>query len=518
MPGMIPYADITRESDRRWTTRLLERLTAPDLPDDELDQLADALRMVVGPSSAPVLERLVVNTARPERIRRVAGFTLWNAAYFVVEPAPATLRQWWAEGDPLLRRHALLCMNGRLCPDIILQVAADPTHPLHADAIGGLTFDFERPEHQALKLAALSHSDPKVRAAAANALLFDEPVAAEEALIRVTQDPVEEVAVEAMNALEYYPSRRVIRCLHGLLSHPGVKHREQARESLEGIRGAILVCLCCRGPQVAQHIREWLRPVWDLLAFTDEELEPEEVGGYQRPLAVKSLLPLEELLALLAEAEASPQILQDELTKNDWLLYSEAERARLRPVLRAHPDPLVREEAAICSVVWQDVGGLIGLVQDSDFGVRKSAMYWLGQVPATPGVAELAWEHLHRPDTLGTHATETLATFVRHADRAVAVPRLAALAADRDQHERLRDAAVDHLRNLGATEELSSLYGVLREPPAVTWALHIGMLAAVADLRLPPPDVNHLREVDNLHLQEALAALSAGQDPGPRER
>ena len=43
------------------------------------------------------------------------------------------------------------------------------------------------------------------------------------------------------------------------------------------------------------------------------------------------------------------------------------------------------------------------------------------QFPPTPGIAEFAWDHLHRHDTLGVHATETLDTFVRHADPAEAV-------------------------------------------------------------------------------------------------
>ena len=54
---------------------------------------------------------------------------------------------------------------------------------------------------------------------------------------------------------------------------------------------------------------------------------------------------------------------------------------------------------------------------------------------------------------------------------------------------------------------MGQLAGLLLEPPAVTWALHIALLDAIADLGLPTPDIGHLREVDNLHVQEAVARL-----------
>jgi hypothetical protein len=130
-------------------------------------------------------------------------------------------------------------------------------------------------------------------------------------------------------------------------------------------------------------------------------------------------------------------------------------------------------------------------------------MYRLGQVPPTPGVADLAWDHLYRPDALGLHATETLDTFVKHADAADAVRRLGWVAGDHGWGESLRVAAVNHLAKLGACEEISQLAGLLLEPPEVTWALHIALLEA----GLPRPDIRHLREVDNLHMQVAVAGL-----------
>jgi hypothetical protein len=43
-----------------------------------------------------------------------------------------------------LRRHALSCTWAARCPDVVLAVAADPSHELHGLAIGTIAFDFGR--------------------------------------------------------------------------------------------------------------------------------------------------------------------------------------------------------------------------------------------------------------------------------------------------------------------------------------------------------------------------------------
>jgi len=505
---MIPYSEIAETADRRWTVRLMEQLVAPDLPAGELDDLVGALQAVSDPRSVGPLEAILVDPARPAPVREAAGSVLSGMEYLTVDVPEERLRQWWREGDPILRRHALACMDAVDCPDIVLRIAADPAHESHADAIGWMMFFFDLPEHEQLKINALSHPDPKVRSAAACVLLWDEPVASELPLMQATRDPVPEVVAEAANTLKYYPSLQVIRRLHELLEHADAKVREEATESCQSIRHELLVSLCRRDCRAADHVGRWLRPVWDLLAFRDEELRPD---AEEAPLARRQepgeVMPVADLLALLADPDTSPRLLGDRLWSLHWQAYEEGERRRLRPVLLAHPDPLVRDRAARAFAVWQDADALRELFRDIDFDVRKMATYHLGQLPPTPGVADLAWEHLQRHDTLGTHATETLATFVRHADRAVAVQRLGWIAGDHGRHETLRVAAVDHLADLGATEEVRQLGGLLLEPPAVTWALHIGLLDAIMDLGLPSPALGHLREIDNLHVQAAVARI-----------
>jgi HEAT repeat protein len=505
---MISYHQITDAADRRWTLRLLEQLSAPDLPDDELDGLVGALQAVSDPRSFDPLEAVVCDTARPAPVRHAAGSALRSLHHVAVDLPADKLRRWWREGDAVLRRIALLFMDDIHCPDILAGVAGDPMHPLQADALGRMDFGFNLPHQEAIKIAGLSHPDPQVRAAAACVLLWDEPVAAEPPLLQATHDLVPEAAAEAANTLQYYPSVRVLHRLHELLSHADDHVRAEAADSFASIRSGILVCLRGRDRRAADHIRRWLRPVWDLLAIRDEELAPNEEDRRflerQEPPAV---LPMADLLALLGDADASPVVLGDRLRSNGWSGYAEVERGRLRPVLLTHPDPLVREQATWAFATWRDARGLLDLLADANFCVRKSAMYNLGRLPPTPGLGDVAWNHLHRHDAVGTHATEILDTFVRHADPADAIRRLGWMAGDHGRREELRAAAVHHLVGLGAASAVGQLAGLLREPPEVSWALHLALLEAVAELGLPTPGLGRLGDVDHLDLQAALARV-----------
>jgi hypothetical protein len=162
---------------------------------------------------------------------------------------------------------------------------------------------------------------------------------------------------------------------------------------------------------------------------------------------------------------------------------------------------------------WGDAAELLSLLGDADFGVRKSAMYRLGLLPPDRRIAVVAWDHLNRSDVFGVHATETLGTFVAHADPAEAIPRLASVAADRTRPENLRAAAVRDLNLLDAADAVRGLCPLLAEPPAVTWALQIAVLDAVADLGIAVC-VGPLADVDRLDVQVALAR--AGREPWPR--
>jgi hypothetical protein len=193
------------------------------------------------------------------------------------------------------------------------------------------------------------------------------------------------VAAGAVATLQYYPTTRVIRCLHGLLGHPADRVREAARGSLDDIRHECLLGVPNRDPRAAGRVRYWLAPVWNLLAFTPDELSPPGSKPYIPPATQKTRPPiLSEMLRLLADPDTSPKVLEENLWAAGWDLYPAADRLRLRPVLLNHDDPLVRERAAVPLQEWADADGLLALAGDPDFGVRKSAFYRLGLLPAAP--------------------------------------------------------------------------------------------------------------------------------------
>jgi hypothetical protein len=125
-PPLVPYADVTETADRRWTSRLLDRLVAPSLPDEEMEDLVGALQAASDPRTVGPLEAIVCDAARPADVRRAASSALRGLPYLVPDVPDAKLRRWWREGDTVLRRHALLSMDGIDCPDMVLWVAQEP--------------------------------------------------------------------------------------------------------------------------------------------------------------------------------------------------------------------------------------------------------------------------------------------------------------------------------------------------------------------------------------------------------
>src|SRR5512145_1957431 len=104
---MIPYDDIIETGDRRWTLRLLERLTAPELTDDEREKVIRALQIASDPRSIGPLEGSLTDRDVPRMVRRAAGRVLRGLFYVAPDQQPDQLRRWWTSEDEILRRHAL---------------------------------------------------------------------------------------------------------------------------------------------------------------------------------------------------------------------------------------------------------------------------------------------------------------------------------------------------------------------------------------------------------------------------
>jgi hypothetical protein len=291
--------------------------------------------------------------------------------------------------------------------DLVVPVAQNQDHTNYRDAINALEFGFELPEYQALKIAALSHADPDVRETGANVLLWDEPLAAFESLLELTEDSVPAVAETACNTLKYYPTQHVYDRMKGVAAeHADPKVRAQAEDSLYEIRWGLLRAIDddVRRP----YLRRWLAPLWDELEVTPEEMMPPERGepSQRKPTLHASASEVE---AFLDNLDTSPQAISHFYYEQDWLAIAETERSHLVDRFVTHPDHTTRESVTIALEQWQHVDGLVTLFHDPNFLVRKSATYHLSQLQTSlREVAAMLWDHLGEPDAWGTHSYETL--------------------------------------------------------------------------------------------------------------
>lgn len=401
--------------------------------------------------------------------------------------------------------------------DIVEPVARDPAHPLHGEAIAAMMFDFSEPRFLEPRIAALGHLDPGVRKIAADALVYDEPLAAEAPLLRAAGDAVVEVAVAALQTLVYYPSQRCLIGVVALCNHPDETVRAAVAGCAAQLReGSFRSALDGASHAERRFLLAWMAPVRHLLDLPGEGDAPASPAAAQTQRlapdagpAARDGLAVDELIALYAELDG-PWAEKKRWFRDRFLAArGAADRGHLVPFLTGHPDPWIRDGAAEVLAAWDERDALLGLTRDPAFTVRKSAMYWLGQLSPDRPLAARAWEHLADPATTGTHASETLATWVRHAPTEESIPRLVALARG-DAREQVRYTAARSLAGLHARPAIEVLIPLLAEPPEVTWALHLALLDACWRLRLRPGRCDALRDADSVDLQLALARCLTG--------
>lgn len=494
----IPHDRIRAQQDRSWTPVLVERLR--DAAGVERLELARTLCVVHDPRAVDLLTALVSDRDASVDAREAAGEILRDE---FDAPSDATLRRWWREGDRTLREHALRSMDHTQA-DLVLAVAANPRDPLYGAAIRTMSFGFEAPAHQQLKIAALSHVDAEVRFDAARTLLWDEPCAAEEPLIVRLDDLDGQVAIAAAEALAYYRTRRSLRELSSrpyLLADAVTGAAELAEAFVEMLRPL---------PAPAQlHLRRWLLPVEDLLIDALDTVDDEVLPPPRPPTPVLAeVVDVDRLVAALASVDgpwaatrAQVQNLRPELVSPD-------DRPALARAVLEHGDNEVRFAGAAWLAMWGDAHGLLALLRDPSFLVRKAAAYGMAALPPDPALAPVLRAHLDDPGTTGAHARETLKSYVTHAERGDAIATLTGLVHD-DERESVVHEAVHALIELEAGAALATLMRKLAEPPQVTWAVHVALLVAARRFGLAPVHRAALAEVDQLDVQVALALLDA---------
>lgn len=491
----IPHERIRDLRDRSWTATLIEALYGGD--DDERVEIAETLGVLADPRAVPGLTAIVVASAATPALREVAGALL---RHHHDAPPVHVVHSWWQQGDRVLRRHALRSMPDESSE--VLAVASDPRHPLHADAIAELMFGYEEPAHQQLKVAALGHLDPRVRLAAADALLWDEPRAAEAALVSALDDRAVEVALAARATLVYYDSRHVLRALSTVAPPTGAEHfAATARSSFTDV-------VRSRSRAVQRQLAPWLRPILDLLdddedRDDDDDATDDDGAGSDRPEAPGA----DEILALLEVVDGPWALPRAQLGLVDPMTVAADARAAIAERAAGHPDSDVRALTADWLAAWRDEPRLRELLDDDAFLVRKAAAYAYAALPPDPALAAGLLAHLERRGVASTHARETLRSFAVHArpDELLPILRDLALA---DRRESVRDTAIGLLVERSARDVLAPMMIGLAAPPRVTWAVHVGLLEAARRLALPAPDAAALVDVDSLQVQLALAELA----------
>ena len=224
---------IAEAQDRTWTARLLALLVERACVTEDRRSIAETIAALADPRSEAPLLALLHDRLGPDALRGAAGWILRDLDW--VEERSA--RRMFEEGDAVLQEHALLTMDTTNA-DIVEAIAMDPVHPLHRASIETMMFGFDSPEFQSLKVAALGHPDPSVREAAADTLLWDEPVAAEDALLEAAYDSVTAVAIAALKTLRYYRTTRSLQVMDELRRRGG-DVGEAAAAGFEEIRDDI---------------------------------------------------------------------------------------------------------------------------------------------------------------------------------------------------------------------------------------------------------------------------------------
>jgi HEAT repeat protein len=496
VPPTVPHDRVRDRGDRTWTSTLLDIVRDPATTDGDRDEAFTTLGWVEDYRAVDPLSRMVEDGSLPATIRERAGEVLCGFGH---DTTSAQRRRWWNSGDGVLMSHALALMD-RQDADIVAEVAGEDDNPLQSVAIRTLTWGFDELPFQAIKIAALGHADPAVRRTAADALFWDEPVDAEPALIQAASDPVEEVAVAAVNTLQYYRTRSVLRALADVASRRRGTTATKASECLWSLAGDFESALRSAPVDLHPQLIEWVQPVRDLLDLSPHEVTNEP--GHASARSSQPVIPAAELLATLDDPEGEWQSKLQHLRALPADAYDPKDRRLLTNRLRTHPDPEVRAAGTRLLAAWSCTDALLHLIGDPQLSVRKPAMYYLGDTPQSDAVAKAAWLYLQAAS--GTTANESLRTFVRHAPADEARRRLLDIARS-DLREGVQAGAIAHLATLGAAAELTALAPKLAEPPAVTWAVHIALLDAIRTIGVTEPaNVEHLRTVDNLDLTVAV--------------
>lgn len=510
----MDHDEVRRVLDRSCTQPLLERLLSDDPDAVERTEIERTLRALDDVRSVVRLQAAGENPGVEPIIRASALGVLIGML-----GAPALpIREWWGSGDPVLQFAAAGVLPTRAFADLVGPVLDQPTHPMLARVLACMDIGFEEPHWQSKKIRALTNPRESVRTAAATCLLWDEPLAAEHALIDATRDLSVDVAVEAVSTLMYYPTSGVVAALNAARQSPNETLAEGSRTALERVLSDIADAVALApGTPSLRNWEELLTHHHSL--FTSDPslgLNTFDVAAGVSRQPAKSVPWDDQLQRELSDPNGAWAPKYARLRMLDPTTISARDQHHVVEFLSEHTDPEVRSFAA--QHLPTLTGGplaLLAMLNDPMITVAKSAMYALHDVADAdsnaPAIGDCAWAALTDETNTGTRASEALRTFVRHGlslGLQFVETRLVSLL--RDGRESMRSAALEQLMSLDATDALAAALPMLAEPPEVTWSVHGTLLDAAFRFNLPVESsvLRRLASVDHAWLCAAVAKLA----------
>jgi hypothetical protein len=378
-------------------------------------------------------------------------------------------------------------------------------HPYYEESIYKLEFAWEEPRFQRLKVEALKHPSSDVRYAAAEVLHWDQPVISEDALLTAAREDEVRVADMAADTLRYYCSQKVLIALDALRKDGRAELKDRYEDSFFEVHERFIDRVPSELLQNSSQFQAWIAPVRHLLNFpadADERTFREHQPGVDR---VNYWLSADEIIEDLGDPDGEWSSKKDRWYAFRWWHgFSVNEQDQLSDFFVNHFDSFVREHSAFVLANWLRTKHLLQLASDSDFGVRKSAVYNLRVLPKNTNIGNMLWDLLFDAKTCGTHARETFESFVKHAPLEGLNQKLVGLAIN-DERESVCRAAISELCKRKACDELRTLLPLLERDPQITWSVHASLVDACGGFKFEIPYLAKLQEVDDLYLQMSLA-------------
>lgn len=505
------HKSIRLSEDRSWTLPLLQMFLKSSA-EDNVEEIVKTLTVLDDYRILAPLTKVMEDLGAPEYLRAGASEILSGCT---TSENATTRRIWWNSQDPILMRHAVLVAE-RTETDIIEEIVKDPQHEFYIDAIEIISHWFEEPRFQQYKIVALSDLRADVRRSAAWAIYWDQPIAAENELLRLAREDDDDVAEEALSDLAYYASQNNLAVLHELMRNGPEARRERYAEIFKSVRDDFLYTmrrLRAENSAAAEYFKTWLEPVWKTLAFTDGELLPEqnENDRAHNMKPERSQPTVEHIVQHFDNANGLWVERWEYARSIDWTRYLDEQRLILIDYFSHHPDWSVREVS--CSILGElkAADALFGFLLDDVFAVRKSAAYAVRELPQQNRIAKRLWDIISVEQIQGMHAIESLESYVIHSTDQDLDDRLRGLA-EANQRESVKNAAIWQLEKRESRKHLESLIPTLDQKPLVTWAAHRSLLSACVNLQIPVKDLARFAGIDDLHLQQTLAEALALRD------